>query len=80
MYELRDGKNYEQALAWFDKSIELDQTPHYWQHLFRAQTLVKLGHRDDARAGAQHRLELAKKSNSNYGRAESMAILAAIKR
>jgi tetratricopeptide (TPR) repeat protein len=79
MYELRDGTNYEQALAWFDKSIELDPTPHYWQHLFRAQTLVKLGRLDEARAGAKHSLEMAKKINSDYGTAESMAILDALK-
>ncbi|MFK8164890.1 MAG: DUF2911 domain-containing protein [Lewinella sp.] len=79
MYELRDGKNYEQALAWFDKAIELDETPSYWEHLFRAQTLVKLGRYDEARAGAQRSLELAKKRNSNYGTSESMAILDALK-
>jgi tetratricopeptide (TPR) repeat protein len=79
MYELRDGKNYEQALAWFDKAIELDETPSYWEHLFRAQTLVKLGRDDEARASAQRSLELAKKRNSDYGTAQSMAILEALK-
>ncbi|WP_020567549.1 DUF2911 domain-containing protein [Neolewinella persica] len=78
MYELRDGKNYVQALAWFDKAIELDDTPSYWEHLFRAQTLVKLGRLDEARAGAQRSLEMAKKINSEYGTAESLAILDAL--
>jgi hypothetical protein len=79
MYALRDSKDYAQALVWFDKAIELDETPSYWEHLFRAQTLVKLGRLEEARTSAQRSLELAKKRNSNYGTTESIAILDALK-
>lgn len=79
MYALRDSKDYEQALAWFDKAIELDDTPSYWEHLFRAQALEKLGRKQEAIAGATRAFTLAKESGSNYGASESEALLARLK-
>lgn len=79
MYALRDGKDYEQAVAWFDKAIKLDDKPGYWEHLFRGQALEKLGRLEDAAKAARHALALAQKSNSDYGVTESKALLARIK-
>ncbi len=75
MHALRGSKDYEQAVAWFDKAIELDETPSYWEHLFRAQALEKLGRKEAARKGAERALKLAQESKSNYGQSESKAIL-----
>jgi len=79
MYALRDGKDYGQAVAWFDKAIELDETPGYWEHLFRAQALEKQGRKTAAIAGATRALELATESGSNYGSSESTLLLARLK-
>jgi tetratricopeptide (TPR) repeat protein len=79
MYALRDGKDYEQAIKWFDKAIELDDTPGYWEHLFRAQALELLGRKKEAIAGATRALAFAKQSNSDYGVNESEAIIARLK-
>ncbi|MEM9931881.1 MAG: DUF2911 domain-containing protein, partial [Bacteroidota bacterium] len=76
IYALRDSKDYEQAIAWFDKAIELDKTPSYWEHLHRARALEKLGRKEEAIAGAKRALELALKSNSSYGKAWSEELLA----
>lgn len=75
MYYLRNGKDLNQALAWFDQAIAIDDKPSYWEHLFRAQTLEKLGRLDEAKAAAKTSLELASKSGSNYGQQESKALL-----
>ncbi|WP_273445796.1 DUF2911 domain-containing protein [Neolewinella agarilytica] len=79
LYALRDSKDYEQSVAWFDKAIELDDKPSYWEHLFRAQALEKLGRFQDAAKAASFALELAEKINSDYGVTESKALLARIK-
>lgn len=79
MYALRDSKDYEQAVAWFDKAIELDETPGYWEPLFRAQALEKLGRKAEAITGAKLALGYAKKSGSNYGVRESEALIERLK-
>lgn len=79
LYALRDSRDYEQSVAWFDKAIELDEKPSYWEHLFRGQALEKLGRLEDAAKAARYALELAEKINSNYGVTESKALLARIK-
>lgn len=79
MYALRDTKDYEQAISWFDQAIKLDDTPSYWEHLFRAQAFEKLGRKEEAVAGATRALALAKEQESNYGTAESEALLARLR-
>jgi len=79
LYALRDSKDYEQSVAWFDKAIELDDKPGYWEHLFRAQALEKLGRFQDAAEAAKRALTFAQESNSDYGVSESKAILARLK-
>lgn len=75
IYYIRNGKDLEQALAWLDQAIAIDKTPSYWEHLFRAQALEKLGRKDEAIAAARKCLTLAEASGSEYGQAESKVIL-----
>ncbi len=67
-YYLENGKDLNQALAWFDKAIE--QTPNaFWIHHQRANTLAKLGKKTEARAAANKSIELAKAAkNDDYVR------------
>ena len=63
MYYLENGKDLNQALAWFDKAIE--QNPKaYWVHHQRANTLAKLGKKAEAKAAAERSMELAKAENN----------------
>ena len=58
MYYMDNGKDLNQALAWFDKAIEA--TPGaYWVHHQRANCLAKLGKSAEARAAAEKSKELA---------------------
>jgi len=58
MYYMENGKDLNQALAWFDKAIEA--TPGaYWVHHQRANCLAKLGKSAEARAAAEKSKELA---------------------
>ena len=68
LYYLQNGKDLNQALAWFDKAIE--QTPDgYWIYHQRANALAKLGRKDDAKAAAQKSIQLAKEAkNDDYVR------------
>lgn len=57
-YYMNNGKDLNQALAWFDKAVE--QNPDaYWVHYEKANCLVKLGKKAEAKASAQKSLELA---------------------
>jgi tetratricopeptide (TPR) repeat protein len=68
VYYLENGKDLNQALAWFDKAIEL-QPNAYWVYHQRANALAKLGKKDDAKASAQKSIELAKEAkNDDYVR------------
>jgi hypothetical protein len=68
MYYLDSGKDLKQALAWFDKAIEL-QPQAYWIHHQRANTLAKLGRKEEAKAAAQKSMDLAKQQqNDDYVR------------
>lgn len=75
MYYLRDEVDLAQALAWFDLAIAIGDSPSYWNHLFRAQTLEKMARKEEAKAGARKSMELATASGSEYGITESKAIL-----
>ncbi len=80
IYYFRNGKDLNQALAWLDEAIKLDTTPSYWEHLFRALVLEKLGRLPEAAAAAELCLTLAQQSTSSYGIHESTALLQRLKR
>ena len=66
MYYLDNGKDLNQALAWFDKAIE-QQPEAYWAYHQRANTLAKLGKKAEAKASAEKSIELATKAqNDDY--------------
>ena len=66
MYYLDTGKDLNQALAWFDKAIELNPSA-FWIHHQRANTLAKLGKKDEAKQAANKSMELAREAkNDDY--------------
>jgi len=68
VYYLENGKDLNQALAWFDKAIEL-QPNAYWVYHQRANALAKMGKKEDAKASAQKSIQLAKEAkNDDYVR------------
>ena len=58
MYYMDNGKDLNQALAWFDKAVEL-QPEAYWIHHQRANCLARLGKKEEARAAAEKSKALA---------------------
>jgi hypothetical protein len=58
MYYMDNGKDLNQALAWFDKAAEL-QPDAYWIHHQRANCLAKLGKKDEAKTAAERSKALA---------------------
>lgn len=68
LYYLNNGKDLNQALTWFDKAIE-QQPDGYWIYHQRANTLAKLGRKDEAKIAAQKSIQLAKDAkNDDYVR------------
>jgi Protein of unknown function (DUF2911)/Tetratricopeptide repeat len=68
MYYMDNGKDLNQALAWFDKAVELQPTAFFIHHQ-RANCLAKLGRKEEAKAAAQKSIELAKaQKNDDYVR------------
>jgi DUF2911 family protein/tetratricopeptide repeat protein len=68
LYYMENGKDLNQALAWFDKAAEQDPDA-YWVHLQRANCLAKLGKKEEAKAASQKSRELAVKAgNDDYVR------------
>jgi hypothetical protein len=66
MYYMDNGKDLNQALAWFDKAVELNPTA-FWIHHQRANALAKLGKKEEAKAAAKKSMELAKEAqNDDY--------------
>jgi len=66
MYYMDNGKDLNQALAWFDKAAEQNPTA-YWVHHQRANCLTKLGKKQEAITAANKSLELAKTAqNGDY--------------
>ena len=66
MYYMDNGKDLNQALAWFDKAVEL-QPNAFWIHHQRANALAKLGKKSDAKAAAEKSKELATaQKNDDY--------------
>jgi len=68
LYYLNNGKDLNQAIAWFDKAIA-KQPDGYWIYHQKANALAKLGKKDDAKATAQKSMDLAKEAkNDDYVR------------
>ena len=68
VYYMENGKDLNQALAWFDKAAE-QEPDGYWVHLQRANCLAKLGKKEEAKAASQKSRELAiKAGNDDYVR------------
>lgn len=68
MYYMENGKDLNQALQWFDKAIE--QNPNgFFIYYQKANALVKLGRKDEAKAAAQKSIGLAREQkNDDYVR------------
>ena len=58
MYYMDNGKDLNQALAWFDKAVQMQPTA-FWIHHQRANCLAKLGKKEDAKTAAKKSMELA---------------------
>jgi Protein of unknown function (DUF2911) len=58
MYYMDNGKDLNQALAWFDKAVEGNPTA-FWIHHQRANCLAKLGKKAEAKVAAEKSKELA---------------------
>lgn len=68
MYYLENGKDLNQALAWFDKAVENNPNA-FWIHHQRANALAKLGKKAEAKASAEKSMALAKEAkNDDYVR------------
>jgi hypothetical protein len=66
MYYMDNGKDLNQALAWFDKAAEM-QPKAFWVHHQRANCLAKLGKKDEAIATAEKSKMLAAEAkNDDY--------------
>lgn len=66
MYYMDNGKDLNQALAWFDKAVESNPTA-FWIHYQRANCLAKLGKKAEAIAGAEKSKQLAiEAKNGDY--------------
>ena len=63
LYYLESAKDVKQALTWLDKAVQ-QQPEAFWIHHQRANALVKLGRKDEAKQSAQKSMELAKKQNN----------------
>jgi hypothetical protein len=67
-YYMDNGKDLNQALAWYDKAVE-GQPEAYWLHNQRANCLAKLGKKAEAKEAAMKSKELAAKAkNDDYVR------------
>ena len=58
MYYMENGKDLNQALAWFNKAVEAQPDAFWVQHQW-ANCLAKLGQKNEAKAAAQKSRELA---------------------
>lgn len=66
VYYMENGKDLNQALAWFNKAVEA-QPDAYWVQYQWANCLAKLGKKPEAKAAAERSKELAiKAKNDDY--------------
>ncbi len=68
LYYAENGKDLKQAVTWFDKAIE--QNPKgYWIYHQKANALVKMGKKDEAKMAAQKSMDVARQEkNDDYVR------------
>lgn len=68
LYYMENGKDLNQALAWFDKAVEANPDA-FWMHHQRANCLAKLGKIEEAKKAAEKSKELAAaQKNDDYVR------------
>jgi hypothetical protein len=68
LYYMENGKDLNQALAWFDKAVELQPNAFFIHHQ-RANCLAKMGRKDEAKAAAEKSKALAiDQKNDDYVR------------
>ncbi len=66
LYYLNNGKDLNQAVAWFDKAIA-QQPDGFWIYHQKANALAKLGKKEEAKASAEKSIALAKEAkNDDY--------------
>jgi hypothetical protein len=66
VYYMDNGKDLNQALAWFNKAVEAQPDAYWIQHQW-ANCLAKLGKKNEAKAAAERSKELAiKAKNDDY--------------
>lgn len=64
VYYADNGKDLNQALAWFEKAVE--QSPNaYWVHYQRAKALAKAGKKAEAMESSKKSMQLAKEQKNN---------------
>lgn len=68
LYYAENGKDMKQAITWFDKAIE--QNPKgYWIYHQKANALIKMGKKDEAKIAAQKSMDVARQEkNDDYVR------------
>jgi hypothetical protein len=64
VYYMDNGKDLNQALAWFNKAVEAQPDAFYIQYQW-AQCLAKLGKKTEAKAAAERSRELSLKAKNN---------------
>ncbi len=78
MYYMENGKDLNQANAWFDKAIE--QNPQaFWVYHQKANCLAKMGKKTDAIAMANKSMEMARAANNPDYIALNQKLIASLK-
>ena len=78
MYYMDNGKDLNQALAWFNKAVEQNPTAFWILHQ-KANCLAKLGKKEEARATALKSIEAAKAAKNDDYVALNEKLLATLK-
>ncbi len=78
MYYMDNGKDLNQALAWFNKAAEQDPTAFWVMHQ-KANCLAKLGRKVEAKTAALKSIELAKAAKNDDYVALNEKLLATLK-
>jgi tetratricopeptide (TPR) repeat protein len=78
MYYMENGKDLNQANAWFDKAIE--QNPQaYWVYHQKANCLAKMGKKTDAITVANKSMEMARNAGNPDYVALNQKLIASLK-
>ena len=78
MYYMDNGKDLNQALAWFNKAAEQNPAA-FWVLHQKANCLAKLGKKEEARAAALKSIEIAKAAKNDDYVALNEKLLATLK-